>query len=73
MGTLFGFIVGYVLGARAGSQKFDEVVAAAKEVRNSEEFMALLDVVRLHAAGTATIVSDRLGGQSSDVDLSFPE
>jgi hypothetical protein len=28
MGTLFGFAVGYIVGARAGSQGFDEVVEA---------------------------------------------
>lgn len=60
MGTLFGFIVGYVLGARAGSQRFDEVVGAARAVRDSEEFKALLQVARIHAVGTVTMVSDRL-------------
>jgi hypothetical protein len=53
MGTLFGFAVGYVVGARAGSQGLDEVVDALRAVRESEEFRGLLAAVVDHARGTA--------------------
>jgi hypothetical protein len=56
MGTLFGFVVGYIVGARAGSQGFEEVVDALRTVRDSEEFQALGEVVRSHVRGTAGIV-----------------
>ena len=56
MGTLFGFVVGYIVGARAGSQGFEEVVDALRTVRDSEEFQALGEVVREHVKGTAGTV-----------------
>lgn len=62
MGTLFGFAVGYLLGARAGSQGFDEVAEAFRAVRTSAEFQALVEVVKSHAKGTAALVSERLSG-----------
>lgn len=62
MGTLFGFAVGYILGARAGSESFDRVVEAFREVRDSEEFRAFVEVVRAHVKGTATVVAERLAG-----------
>lgn len=64
MGTLFGFVVGYVLGARAGSQRFDEVVRAVGDVRRSDEFTSLLRIVRHHVVGTLRLVSDRLAGDT---------
>jgi hypothetical protein len=52
MGTLFGFAVGYIVGARAGSQGFDEVVEALRTVRDSDEFQALQEVLRTHVRGS---------------------
>lgn len=69
MGTLFGFVVGYVVGARAGSRGFDEVVEALRDVRDSDEFRAFVDVIRHHARSTAAQVSDRLSGRSQADDL----
>ena len=53
MGTLFGFAVGYVVGARMGGRGFDEVVQAARDLRDSAEFRGLVDAVRSHAVHTA--------------------
>lgn len=52
MGTLFGFAVGYIVGARAGSQGFDEVVEALRTVRDSDEFQALQEALRTHVRGS---------------------
>ena len=60
MGTLFGFAVGYIVGARAGSQGFDEVVEALRTVRRSEEFQALVEIVGSHLRGTAETVGQWL-------------
>lgn len=56
MGTLFGFAVGYVIGARAGSDGFEEVVDALRAVRESDEVQAFVGVLREHLRGTASIV-----------------
>lgn len=48
MGVLLAFAVGYVVGARAGAQDFDDVVRAVQELRDSEEFRSLGGVLRSH-------------------------
>lgn len=50
MGVLLAFAVGYTLGARAGAQGFEEVVASLRAVRESEEFRNALDALRAHAS-----------------------
>jgi hypothetical protein len=50
MGILFAFAVGYVVGARAGSKDFDDVVEALQAIGRSEEFRDLLAALRSHAA-----------------------
>jgi hypothetical protein len=49
MGVLLAFVVGYAIGARAGTESFDDVVDSLKAVRNSEEFQSLLKALRTHA------------------------
>ena len=73
MGILLAFAAGYVLGARAGSEEFDDVVQALQAIRQSEEFNDLVRSLRSHAAHTlrelATLL-DRVGtadGTSSSV------
>jgi hypothetical protein len=69
MGILFAFAVGYVVGARAGSKDFDDVVEAMQAIGRSEEFRDLLAALRSHAAHTlrelATVL-DRPGDQDVD-------
>lgn len=61
MGTLFGFAVGYVLGARAGNPGFERLQEAWTDLRNSREFRAFFEAARSHLQGTLRIASDRLG------------
>lgn len=71
MSTLFGFVVGYIVGARAGSQGFDRVEAALREIYESEEFRSFVEVVKSHAKGTVSTINQRLQDGSpmlGDVD-----
>ena len=61
MGTLFGFVVGYVLGARAGNPGYERLHEAWTELRQSEEMRAFFDAARSHLQGTLRIASERLG------------
>ena len=65
MGTLFGFIVGYFLGARAGNDGYQRVVQAWQEVRDSDEFINFLRVLRGHTQDTLRTVSERLGDEAA--------
>jgi len=62
MGMLLVFAVGYVMGARAGSESLDEVVDAVHAIRESEEFHDLVSALRSHAAhslrGLATMLEN---------------
>lgn len=73
MGVLFGFLVGWAVGARAGKQGYDDVVAAAKEVLRSEEVAVLQAALRMHTEYTLRQLADWLaethesGGAVDDV------
>jgi hypothetical protein len=47
---LLDFAAGWALGAKTGSQGFDDVVATAKGIFSSKEFQDFLNAVRSHAA-----------------------
>ena len=42
MDLIVGFLVGYVLGAKGGQEKFEELKEAWQTVSNSEEFQNLM-------------------------------
>ncbi len=50
MGVLFGFVFGWFLGARAGPERLQEVVDAARTVKQSPLLEAGLDISRRHLA-----------------------
>ena len=54
MQILLSFLIGYFVGAKAGAEQFDEVVASARAVAESDEFHSLLQSLRVprrrHAA-----------------------
>lgn len=63
MGVLFAFAVGYTLGTKAGHRGFEELVCSIKEIRESEEFHAMLAAARSHAGHVLKEVSDLLGNE----------
>ena len=61
MDLIVGFLVGYVLGAKGGQEKFEELKAAWQTITNTEEFQNLM------MAGLSLV--NRIGQQNgSDVD-----
>ena len=54
------FIVGYFIGARDGSEGFDDVIDVAKTVVASQEFEDLVLVLRAHAGHVLQEVGRRL-------------
>ena len=68
MQILLSFFIGYFLGAKAGGNQFDEVVASARAVTESEEFHDLLLSLRAHAAATMHSLGDLLEAPRSSTD-----
>ena len=62
MGTLFGFAVGYILGARAGQDGFDEVVRSVRAIRESEEFRGFVSAMKDHGRHVLREVTGRVAG-----------
>jgi hypothetical protein len=63
MGTLFGFAVGYILGARAGADGYEEVVRSVRAIRQSEEFQGFVSAMKDHGRHILREVSGRLAGE----------
>lgn len=64
MSALFGFVVGYITGARAGSEGWGRVEQAIRDIRESDEFRNLVSVLRDHLRGTVQLVNDRLASEN---------
>lgn len=60
MTMLVAFAVGYVMGARGGSEEFDEVVESIKAILGSEAFSDFVAALRFHAAHTLREVAAML-------------
>ena len=57
-------LVGYVIGAKAGSKDLDEVVGALKRLGGSEEFADVVTAVRSHLGHTLRELAS--GGQHQE-------
>jgi hypothetical protein len=60
MGILLAFFAGWATCAKAGTESHDEVVAALKAVRDSEEVADLLGAMRSHAGFALREFGNRL-------------
>ncbi len=65
MKLLFGIAVGYVLGARAGRQRYEDIVAAARRIAGSQTVQSTAGVLQAQAAGAAERAMNRVGGRLS--------
>lgn len=68
MGWLLAFAVGYAIGARGGSEGFDEVVRSAAAIRESDEVQGLVAAVRSHVGYTLRELADRMEEPKGVVD-----
>lgn len=66
MGTLFGFAVGYILGARAGQDGFEEVVRSVRAIRESEEFQGFVSAMKDHGRHLVREMTGRITGPTDD-------
>ena len=68
-GAFFGFLVGYVVGTRSGREGAREVIDAANDLRESEEFRGLVSALREHAKHGAYALGDWVSGDGEGPDL----
>jgi hypothetical protein len=70
MGVFFAFIVGWAMGSRGGEQRYEEVVSAFKEVRDSDEFATLVGALRTHSGYLLRQAADWLQDTEAQVSQS---
>ena len=63
MGMAVAFGVGWSLGARLGTEGFHEIADAAKAVRATEEYDALVAIARSHGADVLMRMSKLVSGE----------
>ncbi len=63
MKFMLGMAVGYVLGARAGRQRYEDIVALARRVAGSQTVQATAGVVQAQAQQAAERAKNRLAGK----------
>jgi hypothetical protein len=65
VGILTAFGVGYLMAAQGGKEGVNEVVAAARSVKESDEFSYLIKALRAHAGEVFQELGKRISGDSS--------
>jgi hypothetical protein len=56
-------IVGYVIGAQAGSKDLDQVVSSLKALRETDEFADVVSAVRTHVGHTLRELASVVDGE----------
>ena len=60
---LFGLAVGYVFGARAGRERYEDIVATARRIAGSQTIQSTAGVLQAQAWESASNVRDRLAAK----------
>lgn len=64
MKFLLGMAVGYVLGSRAGRERYEDIVAVARRVAGSQTVQATAGVLQAQAQEAAERAKMRLSGRA---------
>jgi hypothetical protein len=60
------FLTGYFIGAKDGTEGFDEVATAFRKVTESEEFDGLIQTLRSHAGHTLQELGKRIASEGNE-------
>ena len=63
MVAFVALVVGYVIGAQAGSKDLDKVVASLNALRQTEEFSDVVSAVRSHVGHTLRELANMVDGE----------
>ncbi|MEP7022182.1 MAG: hypothetical protein ABI808_16180 [Pseudonocardiales bacterium] len=61
--------MGYVLGAKAGEEGFEEVVDSVNAIRKSDEFHSLAKVLRAHTSHVLREIAKALDEESEQAGM----
>lgn len=60
---LLGIAVGYLLGTRAGRERYEDIVAIGRRIAGSQTIQATAGVVQAQVQEVADRAKERLGGK----------
>jgi hypothetical protein len=60
---ILGFVVGYILGSRAGRERYEDIVAFARRIAGSQTIQATAGVLQAQANEAAGRVKHRLASK----------
>jgi hypothetical protein len=66
VGIVLAFVVGYVVGANAGNEGYQEVLDSLRAVRGSDEFKGLVRAIRSHTSATLRQLGDLIDEDSAE-------
>jgi hypothetical protein len=62
---ILGLLVGYVLGSRAGRERYEQIVALGRRVAGSQTVQATAGVLHVQAHDAVSRAKNRLTGKAS--------
>jgi hypothetical protein len=57
-----GFAIGYVLGAKAGRERYEEIAKWTRQITGNEKVQQVTDTVRTQAGKAASAAQDKIKG-----------
>ena len=69
MGILAAFFAGWVVGSRTGERGYQDVVAALRRLRDSQEVRDLAQALRSHLGYTLEDIAHRLRDEGQPVNV----
>ena len=66
-----GFVAGYVLGSKAGRQRYEEIVAQARKVAGNQTVQSTAGVLQAQASDLVNKAKQTVGRGSSDDDSTY--
>jgi len=67
LGLIIGLVTGFLIGARAGRERYDQLVAAFNKIRSNEQVQQAADIAERSTRKTRAAAGNTLVGTASTI------
>jgi hypothetical protein len=67
LGLIIGLVAGFLLGARAGRERYDQLVAAFNKIRSHEQVLQAADIAERSTRKTRAAAGNTLVGTAGTI------